>query len=48
VQQFFCQGLITRFPVETFPGTVIEQVDGMIQMFLRHRQKTSVLGKELT
>ena len=35
MQQFFCQGLIRRFPVETLSRTVIEQVDGMIQIFLR-------------
>jgi len=48
VQQFFCQSLIRRFPVETFPRTVIEQVDCMIQMFLRHLQKARVFRKELT
>jgi len=48
VQQFFCQGLIRRFPVETFPRAVSEQVNCMIQMFLRHRQETRVVRKKLT
>jgi hypothetical protein len=48
VQQFFFQGLKRRFPVETFPRAVIEQVNCMIEMFLRHRQKARVLRKELT